>query len=109
MSETICGIDCSGCSFKENCGGCSATSGHPFGSTWQKNTFLALFRLIGLFLVLQLHIQMNNILNLISMVVKVLMQLQSAGINRCSRLIFMVSVLINTFIVDTTYLMIPSS
>ena len=32
MSETICGIDCGGCSFKENCGGCSATNGHPFGS-----------------------------------------------------------------------------
>ena len=32
MSKTICGIDCSGCSYKENCGGCAATNGHPFGS-----------------------------------------------------------------------------
>lgn len=29
--ETICGVDCSECGFKENCGGCKATNGHPFG------------------------------------------------------------------------------
>ena len=31
MRTTICGLDCSGCSFKENCGGCVATGGKPFG------------------------------------------------------------------------------
>ncbi len=29
--KTICGIDCSGCGFKNNCKGCLETSGHPFG------------------------------------------------------------------------------
>ena len=31
MSASICGLDCGGCSFKENCGGCVATGGKPFG------------------------------------------------------------------------------
>lgn len=30
--ETICGIDCNECAFKENCGGCKVSDGHPFGS-----------------------------------------------------------------------------
>ncbi len=29
--ETICGIDCGKCAFKDNCKGCVETSGHPFG------------------------------------------------------------------------------
>lgn len=29
--ETICGIDCSKCDFKNNCKGCMETDGHPFG------------------------------------------------------------------------------
>ena len=29
--KTICGIDCSGCSFKGSCKGCTETNGHPFG------------------------------------------------------------------------------
>lgn len=29
--NTICGADCSECGFKENCGGCKETNGHPFG------------------------------------------------------------------------------
>lgn len=29
--KTICGIDCGGCSFKDNCKGCLETDGHPFG------------------------------------------------------------------------------
>lgn len=29
--KTICGIDCSGCGFKDNCKGCAETNGHPFG------------------------------------------------------------------------------
>lgn len=29
--KTICGIDCSGCGFKDNCKGCEETNGHPFG------------------------------------------------------------------------------
>ena len=29
--KTICGIECSGCSFKDNCKGCLETDGHPFG------------------------------------------------------------------------------
>ena len=29
--ETICGIDCRKCAFKDNCKGCVETSGHPFG------------------------------------------------------------------------------
>lgn len=31
MGNSICGLDCAGCSFKENCGGCLATGGKPFG------------------------------------------------------------------------------
>lgn len=31
--KTICGADCSECGFMENCGGCKATNGHPFGGT----------------------------------------------------------------------------
>lgn len=31
MNTSICGLDCAGCSFKENCGGCAATGGKPFG------------------------------------------------------------------------------
>lgn len=31
MNTSICGLDCTGCSFKENCGGCVATGGKPFG------------------------------------------------------------------------------
>lgn len=27
--KTICGIDCSECGLKANCGGCEATNGHP--------------------------------------------------------------------------------
>ena len=29
--DTICGIDCGGCSFKTDCKGCRETNGHPFG------------------------------------------------------------------------------
>ena len=29
--KTICGIDCSGCSFYANCKGCIETGGQPFG------------------------------------------------------------------------------
>ncbi len=29
--NAICGMDCSGCSLKGNCNGCSETDGHPFG------------------------------------------------------------------------------
>lgn len=29
--DTICGIDCSGCSFRNDCKGCAETNGHPFG------------------------------------------------------------------------------
>ena len=29
--KTICGIDCSGCSFHGNCKGCIETDGQPFG------------------------------------------------------------------------------
>ncbi|MDD6995872.1 MAG: hypothetical protein SPH68_07345 [Candidatus Borkfalkiaceae bacterium] len=29
--ETICGTDCGICSLKQNCGGCAATGGRPFG------------------------------------------------------------------------------
>ena len=29
--KTICGIDCSGCGWKESCKGCIETDGHPFG------------------------------------------------------------------------------
>ena len=31
--ETICGANCAACSFKENCRGCKATCGRPFGGT----------------------------------------------------------------------------
>lgn len=31
--KTICGIDCSVCGLKENCGGCKETNGHPFGGS----------------------------------------------------------------------------
>lgn len=29
--QTICGIDCSKCAFKDNCKGCMETNGQPFG------------------------------------------------------------------------------
>ena len=29
--KTICGIDCSGCGFIDNCKGCTETNGRPFG------------------------------------------------------------------------------
>lgn len=29
--HTICGTDCTQCSWKETCGGCAETNGHPFG------------------------------------------------------------------------------
>lgn len=29
--KTICGIDCSGCGFRDNCKGCTETNGRPFG------------------------------------------------------------------------------
>ena len=29
--ETICGIDCRKCDFKDHCNGCAETNGHPFG------------------------------------------------------------------------------
>ena len=29
--KTICGIDCTGCSFSSTCKGCAATGGKPFG------------------------------------------------------------------------------
>lgn len=29
--NTICGIDCGGCGFKDNCKGCAETNGQPFG------------------------------------------------------------------------------
>lgn len=31
MNSSICGLDCSGCSMKDTCGGCAATGGKPFG------------------------------------------------------------------------------
>lgn len=31
--KTICGIDCNECGFKEDCKGCKATNGHPFGGS----------------------------------------------------------------------------
>ena len=33
MSKSICGIDCSECSMKKDCNGCSETGGKPFGGT----------------------------------------------------------------------------
>ena len=29
--KTICGIDCTGCGFRETCKGCEETNGRPFG------------------------------------------------------------------------------
>ena len=29
--KTICGIDCGGCGFRDNCKGCMETDGRPFG------------------------------------------------------------------------------
>lgn len=29
--KAICGLDCNECGLKDNCGGCAATNGHPFG------------------------------------------------------------------------------
>ena len=29
--KTICGIDCGGCGFRDNCKGCLETNGRPFG------------------------------------------------------------------------------
>lgn len=31
--KTICGVDCNECGFKDNCGGCKASNGHPFGAS----------------------------------------------------------------------------
>jgi hypothetical protein len=31
MNETICGLDCTECEFKEGCKGCKETNGRPFG------------------------------------------------------------------------------
>ncbi len=31
MSQTICGVDCSACSYESVCKGCTATKGCPFG------------------------------------------------------------------------------
>lgn len=31
IMKTICGIDCGGCGFNDNCQGCLETNGHPFG------------------------------------------------------------------------------
>lgn len=31
MSASICGLECSGCSMNNTCGGCTATGGKPFG------------------------------------------------------------------------------
>ena len=33
MNHTICGADCEGCHFKDNCRGCAETCGRPFGGT----------------------------------------------------------------------------
>ena len=33
MSASICGLDCSACSFRGQCGGCTETGGKPFGGT----------------------------------------------------------------------------
>lgn len=30
VMETICGIDCRKCDFKDHCNGCAETNGHPF-------------------------------------------------------------------------------
>lgn len=31
--SAICGLNCNTCGFKDNCGGCKATNGHPFGGS----------------------------------------------------------------------------
>lgn len=31
MIDSICGLDCTGCSLKDTCGGCAKTNGQPFG------------------------------------------------------------------------------
>lgn len=31
MIDSICGLDCAGCSLKSTCGGCAKTNGQPFG------------------------------------------------------------------------------
>lgn len=31
--DTICGVDCASCAFREACSGCVATQGHPFGDS----------------------------------------------------------------------------
>lgn len=33
MGLTICGLDCTRCPLKDNCAGCRATNGQPFGDT----------------------------------------------------------------------------
>ena len=33
MALSICGLDCSDCGLKDQCGGCSATNGRPFGGS----------------------------------------------------------------------------
>ncbi len=33
MAKTICGLDCTGCPMKDNCGGCRETNGRPFGGS----------------------------------------------------------------------------
>lgn len=33
MKKSICGIDCEQCPMNEDCGGCAATKGQPFGDT----------------------------------------------------------------------------
>ena len=32
MSLSLCGLDCSSCSLRENCRGCRESAGHPFGA-----------------------------------------------------------------------------
>ncbi|HIZ56963.1 MAG TPA: DUF3795 domain-containing protein [Firmicutes bacterium] len=31
--KTLCGLDCSECGLKNQCGGCAETNGHPFGGS----------------------------------------------------------------------------
>ncbi len=31
MMQTICGLDCDQCGWRDSCKGCAATNGHPFG------------------------------------------------------------------------------
>ena len=31
MNQSICGLDCTGCTMKDTCGGCVVTGGKPFG------------------------------------------------------------------------------